>query len=84
MTAFKAFLAGLVFVGLGLWDIYRGKCSLCLLRSSGLLSSWGWCEAEVHFNWIDSPFMFQACTSTSFVVALIFFVIGVAYVVPES
>ena len=36
MKALKAFLLGLVCVGLGLFDIYRGKASLMIHRFVGV------------------------------------------------
>ena len=88
MKALKAFLLGLVCVGLGLFDIYRGKASLMIFVS---WRSEGWLRdvLEAHgispyFSQSDSPFMFWLCVSPYFVTALICLVIAVAYAQPES
>ncbi len=80
MKALNAFLLGLAIAGLGLWNVYKGECGLCLGSS---LNS-GWCVAAPNFSQTDSPFMFSVCVSTYFVTALILFVVGVAYAQPES
>ena len=88
MKALKAFLLGLLCVGLGLWDIYRGKASLLIFVSwrqeawlRDVLAAHG---MSPYFSQSDSPFMFWLCVSPYFVTALICFVVGVAYASPES
>jgi hypothetical protein len=88
VKAVKAFLLGLVCVGLGLFDIYRRKASLMIFVSWGqrawlrdVLAAHG---MSPDISQSDSPFMFWLCVAPYFVTAILCFVVAVAYAQPES